>query len=347
VQNGRCKLPDLLVTDKNDTYHLYGSSFASFRLVAQAVRKDEQGCVRPVASIEPAVSGKFVVGAALLPACLRPDQAPAPPFPPPTCTCSCWSLGARVLRSVCAQSAWQGAAARGSTAMVASASGCDQLQALPRPGRSAAWRHAAPRLLRAHARPRPPPPRPAQVKTQRALNDYRKSDYPHYKDELTKLRCGLCGLCSLVASPLGPWAQAKLLPPPEGQPATRDPPGPGAAQPLRRQAWPGARPLAASCAPCPMPLRPTRRRGGCRYIGAITAARLKDARQFVSGDLPPGLAHVDNVEKLQQLLHFGDSNKQMENKVGPGRGDRGQGLGLPLGCLTRQPPLAPAIGPPT
>lgn len=27
-----------------------------------------------------------------------------------------------------------------------------------------------------------------QVKTQRALNDYRKSEYPHYKDELTKLK---------------------------------------------------------------------------------------------------------------------------------------------------------------
>jgi len=26
------------------------------------------------------------------------------------------------------------------------------------------------------------------VKTQRALNDYRKSAYPHYKDELTRLR---------------------------------------------------------------------------------------------------------------------------------------------------------------
>jgi hypothetical protein len=29
---------------------------------------------------------------------------------------------------------------------------------------------------------------PRQVKTQRALNDYRKSAYPHYKDELTRLR---------------------------------------------------------------------------------------------------------------------------------------------------------------
>lgn len=28
----------------------------------------------------------------------------------------------------------------------------------------------------------------SQVKTQRALNDYRKSDYPHFKDELTKLK---------------------------------------------------------------------------------------------------------------------------------------------------------------
>jgi hypothetical protein len=27
-----------------------------------------------------------------------------------------------------------------------------------------------------------------QVKTQRAISDYRKCDYPHYKDELTKLK---------------------------------------------------------------------------------------------------------------------------------------------------------------
>ena len=27
-----------------------------------------------------------------------------------------------------------------------------------------------------------------QVKTQRALNDYRKSEYPHFRDELTKLK---------------------------------------------------------------------------------------------------------------------------------------------------------------
>jgi len=27
-----------------------------------------------------------------------------------------------------------------------------------------------------------------QVKTQRAISDYRKCEYPHYKDELTKLK---------------------------------------------------------------------------------------------------------------------------------------------------------------
>lgn len=32
-----------------------------------------------------------------------------------------------------------------------------------------------------------------QVKTQRALNDYRKCEYPHYKDDLTKLRWGQQG----------------------------------------------------------------------------------------------------------------------------------------------------------
>jgi hypothetical protein len=34
-----------------------------------------------------------------------------------------------------------------------------------------------------------PPTIPStQVKTQRAMNDYRKSEYPHYRDELTKLK---------------------------------------------------------------------------------------------------------------------------------------------------------------
>ena len=62
-----------------------------------------------------------------------------------------------------------------------------------------------------------------QVKTQRALNDYRKSAYPHYRDELTRLR----------------------------------------------------------------------------YIGAITATRLKDARAWLGKDVPE--ACVDSVQSLKTV----------------------------------------------
>jgi hypothetical protein len=74
-------------------------------------------------------------------------------------------------------------------------------------------------------------PFPQQVKTQRALNDYRKSAYPHCKDELTRLR----------------------------------------------------------------------------YIGAITAARLKDARAWLGKDVP--LECVDSVQSLKQLLEYVDTNR--------------------------------------
>jgi hypothetical protein len=62
LQNGRCRLPDVFVTDKNDTFHCSGSSYGSFRLAAQVVRTDEQGYIRPVTSIDLAVSAKLVVG---------------------------------------------------------------------------------------------------------------------------------------------------------------------------------------------------------------------------------------------------------------------------------------------
>ncbi|KAF6262534.1 hypothetical protein COO60DRAFT_1624938 [Scenedesmus sp. NREL 46B-D3] len=75
------------------------------------------------------------------------------------------------------------------------------------------------------------------VKTQRALNDYRKSAYPHYRDELTRLR----------------------------------------------------------------------------YIGAITAARLKDARAWLGRDVP--VECVDSVQSLKQLLEYVDTNRQVEDKL--------------------------------
>jgi hypothetical protein len=61
-QNGSAKLPELTVTDKNDTFHAHqGNSFSSFRLMAVAVRQDEWGHPMPLEHIPPAVSAKFVV----------------------------------------------------------------------------------------------------------------------------------------------------------------------------------------------------------------------------------------------------------------------------------------------
>ncbi|EFJ45471.1 hypothetical protein VOLCADRAFT_105916 [Volvox carteri f. nagariensis] len=86
MNEGQVKLPDLCVTDKNDTFHLNNETFGTFRLTARAVRREGYGVLTLVENIRPAVSGRFI------------------------------------------------------------------------------------------------------VKTQRALNDYRKSEYPHFKDELTKLK---------------------------------------------------------------------------------------------------------------------------------------------------------------
>ncbi|WIA09270.1 hypothetical protein OEZ85_008678 [Tetradesmus obliquus] len=136
LQNGRAKLPEVFVTDKNDTFHFGdGATTGHFRLLALAMRRDELGNPVPVEGVAPAVSNTFV------------------------------------------------------------------------------------------------------VKTQRALNDYRKSAYPHYRDELTRLR----------------------------------------------------------------------------YIGAITAARLKDARAWLGRDVP--LECVDSVQSLKQLLEYVDTNRQVEDKL--------------------------------
>ncbi|GLC37795.1 hypothetical protein PLESTB_001477500 [Pleodorina starrii] len=86
MNEGQVKLPDLCVTDKNDTFHLNNETFGTFRLMARAVRREGYGVLTPLDNIRQAVSGRFI------------------------------------------------------------------------------------------------------VKTQRALNDYRKSEYPHFKDELTKLK---------------------------------------------------------------------------------------------------------------------------------------------------------------
>ncbi len=54
------RLPDVSITDKNDTFHLHGESCSTFRLMAQAVTRDLFGKAVPL-PIPPAISGKFVV----------------------------------------------------------------------------------------------------------------------------------------------------------------------------------------------------------------------------------------------------------------------------------------------
>lgn len=87
---------------------------------------------------------------------------------------------------------------------------------------------------------------PPQVKTQRALNDYRKSAFPHYKDEITRLR----------------------------------------------------------------------------YIGVVSANRLKDARAHLGPDVP--ISCVDTVEDLKKLLEYADTNRWGWSGVA---GHRAQGTG--------------------
>ncbi|PNG99636.1 hypothetical protein TSOC_014581, partial [Tetrabaena socialis] len=86
MKEGQLKLPDICITDKNDTFHLNNETYSTFRMMARAVRRDGYGHLTTLENIRPAVTGRFI------------------------------------------------------------------------------------------------------VKTQRALNDYRKSEYPHYRDELTKLK---------------------------------------------------------------------------------------------------------------------------------------------------------------
>jgi hypothetical protein len=61
-QNGRAKLPEVFITDKNDTFHFAdGATTGHFRLLALAMRRDELGNPVPVEGVAPAVSNTFVV----------------------------------------------------------------------------------------------------------------------------------------------------------------------------------------------------------------------------------------------------------------------------------------------
>jgi hypothetical protein len=62
-RQGCIKLPDVCVTDKNDTFHLQNVTFTSFRVMAKAVRRDMFNNALAADDVKPCVSGKFIVRA--------------------------------------------------------------------------------------------------------------------------------------------------------------------------------------------------------------------------------------------------------------------------------------------
>lgn len=62
MQDGYARLPDIAITDKNDTFHLRGESYGTFRLMARVVKRDMYGNLVPIEGVAPAISKKFIVG---------------------------------------------------------------------------------------------------------------------------------------------------------------------------------------------------------------------------------------------------------------------------------------------
>ncbi len=58
------RLPDLFITDKNDTFHMDTHTYSSFRLMARAIQRDIYGNVVVLQQVVPAISAKFVVSGA-------------------------------------------------------------------------------------------------------------------------------------------------------------------------------------------------------------------------------------------------------------------------------------------
>ncbi len=65
AQDGHARLPDVNITDKNDTFHVNGESFSTFRLLAVAVKRDLFGRPVPLDAMQPAISNKFIVSGQL------------------------------------------------------------------------------------------------------------------------------------------------------------------------------------------------------------------------------------------------------------------------------------------
>ena len=61
VQDGACRLPDVFITDKNDTFHMETRTYSTFRIMARAVQRDLYGNLALVDAVAPAVSSKITV----------------------------------------------------------------------------------------------------------------------------------------------------------------------------------------------------------------------------------------------------------------------------------------------
>lgn len=62
--DGKVRMPDVCITDKNDTFHMDTSTFSTFRLMARLVRRSAGSAVL-VDTVPACVSGKFVVSCGL------------------------------------------------------------------------------------------------------------------------------------------------------------------------------------------------------------------------------------------------------------------------------------------
>ena len=80
MQDGVCRLPDLFITDKNDTFHMEARTYSSFRIMARAIQRDPFGNAIILDSIAPAVSDKIVVSGAGCPPISSLIHAPTPPI---------------------------------------------------------------------------------------------------------------------------------------------------------------------------------------------------------------------------------------------------------------------------
>jgi hypothetical protein len=61
LSDGSCRLPDILITDKNDTFHSNGQTYSTFRIMAHVIQRDNFGNISQPDNIAPAISAKLIV----------------------------------------------------------------------------------------------------------------------------------------------------------------------------------------------------------------------------------------------------------------------------------------------